>query len=69
MEQQFFLHSFAHSFFLLELKIFTVNRAHLVSTQNSLTQVFFFENQKATGTEVRYNKISERVRCCGGSKC
>jgi hypothetical protein len=38
---------------------FTVNRAQSCSTQNSLTQTFFLQNQGLTGTDNQYNKISE----------
>jgi hypothetical protein len=53
-----FYYSFAHSFFC-KGENFTVNRAQSCSTQNSLTQTFFLQNQGLTGTDNQYNKISE----------
>jgi hypothetical protein len=50
---------FLCSFFFCKGENFTVNRAQSCSTQNSLTQTFFLQNQGLTGTDNQYNKISE----------
>jgi hypothetical protein len=65
MRATIFYYSFAHSFFC-KGENFTVNRAQSCSTQNSLTQTFFLQNQGLTGTDNQYNKISEESDC-GGS--
>jgi hypothetical protein len=56
MRATIFYYSFAHSF--CKGENFTVNRAQSCSTQNSLTQTFFLQNQGLTGND-QYNKISE----------
>jgi hypothetical protein len=51
--------TFLCSFFFCKGENFTVNRAHSCSTQTSLTQTFFLQNQGLTGNDNQYNKISE----------